>query len=147
MIGHVRKNSSTLDLDMESAFRKVPVKILIIDNDEEGTRILSRLIELNFGKPKLIVTESGKKGIELAKRDKPDVIILGITLPDMNGFDVLKTIRSFSNMPVLIVTAWADKSYQDKARELRATEYIVKPFSQADLLKKLRAALPSENPV
>ena len=123
------------------------MKVLIIEDNEAEARILARLLELNFEKPHLLLTGLGKKGIELARHEQPDVIILDLTLPDMNGFEVLRSIRSFSKSPVIIVTAWADKVYEEEARELHATDYIIKPFSHNDLLAKLRACLPCPKPL
>ena len=74
-------------------------------------------------------------------KGNPDIVILDLGLPDMDGFDVLREIRSFSNVPLIILTVRGDETSRIKGLELGADDYIVKPFSPVELLARVKAVL------
>jgi two-component system KDP operon response regulator KdpE len=78
---------------------------------------------------------------ELVESDLPDVVILDLGLPDISGFDVLKQIRTFSEVPVIIETVRNNESDIVKGLDWGADEYIIKPFGQLELLAKVKAVL------
>ena len=96
---------------------------------------------LRWPEIKLISTPEGGKGLTLAETESPDVIILDLGLPDMDGLEVLKSIRSFSNVPIIIVTVRGDEIDKIRGLELGADDYITKPFSHLELLARVQAVL------
>jgi DNA-binding response OmpR family regulator len=115
------------------------VKILIIDDDEGMTEILSLL--LNPASSNIIVANSGLDGIELAKKYLPDVIILDLMMPGMNGWQVAKAIRSFSEVPILILSAIDLPGLVAEALDAGADDYITKPVSSATLIARINKIL------
>jgi len=89
----------------------------------------------------VISTPEGNQGLALAETESPDVTILDLGLPDMDGFEVLKDIRSFSNVPIIIVTVRGDEIDKVKGLELGADDYIIKPFSHLELLARIQSVL------
>lgn len=85
--------------------------------------------------------DKGKEGIALFMSYNPDVIILDLGLPDMDGLEVLKEIRKWSSVPVLIVSARDQEREKVHALDLGADDYLTKPFGVAELLARLRVAL------
>ncbi len=79
--------------------------------------------------------------MQLAKKELPDIIILDLGLPDIDGFEVLSQIRRFTDVPVLILSARGEEKYKIKGLELGADDYMVKPFSSGELMARLKALL------
>ena len=105
--------------------------VLIVDDDVDGCRPLGRLLEVVGHKP--FFAHDGREAIELLDKIKPDMILLDVMMPGLNGLDVLKTIRShpqYKDLPVVIYSALNDKQTVDNALASGAQNYLVK--SQAD---------------
>jgi two-component system KDP operon response regulator KdpE len=83
----------------------------------------------------------GQDGIDLAESESPGIVILDLGLPDINGFEVLKRIRLFSNVPVVVLTVRSEEGSVVKALEWGADEYIVKPFRQMELLARIKSVI------
>jgi len=116
------------------------VKALII-NEEEVVEEISVYLKLAWSNIEITSTTEGDKGIELVEAESPDIVILGLELADMDGFRVLKEIRSFSDVPVIILTA--RQAEVDKARsvDMGADSYITIPFSGIDLMTTVKGML------
>ena len=114
-------------------------KILVID-DEEDIRLVvtTRLERAGYA---TIVAADGREGLRRFYNDRPDLVVLDIAMPEMDGWQVLERIREVSNLPVLMLTAAAQE--RDKVRGLRggADDYITKPFSGEEFLARVEAAL------
>ncbi len=117
------------------------MKVLIIEDDPVIVESLAIVFELRRADSTVISASGGKEGVKLAKADSPDVIILDLGLPDMNGFKVLQQIRKFSDVPIIILTAWHEETYKDKGLELGADDYVCKPFYPDDFLTRVEAVL------
>ena len=117
------------------------MKILLIEDNLGIKEIVAITIELRWPEANLIHTRLGKKGVELASTEHPDIIILDLGLPDIGGFEVLSQIRGFSDVPVVILTVRGEESDKIRALELGADDYIVKPFSSGELIARLKALL------
>ncbi len=117
------------------------LKVLLIEDDSEIVESVAAVFGLRWSETKLISTMYGGKGIELARTESPDIIILDLGLPDTDGFQVLRQIRSFSNIPVVILTVMGEETDKIRGLELGADDYIVKPFSPGELLARARAVL------
>ncbi|MFC2040694.1 response regulator transcription factor, partial [Chloroflexota bacterium] len=115
------------------------MKILMIEDNPEIVEVVSLTFMIRWPDVKLISTNLGEKGIEMVESEHPDVIILDLGLPDISGFDVLKQIRMFSEIPILILTARGDESDIVKGLEWGADEYIVKPFQQLEFMSRVKA--------
>ncbi len=117
------------------------MKILVIEDAQEIVDTISLCFELRWPGVQIISTPEGRQGLTLAETQSPDIIILDLGLPDMDGFDVLKDIRSYSNMPIIIVTVRGDEIDRVRGLELGADDYVTKPFSHIELLARIQAVL------
>jgi DNA-binding response OmpR family regulator len=116
---------------------KVGVDAVVIEDDPS----ISELLQLYLAREgyRVHATPCGDTGVTLVKENEPSLVILDLMLPDCSGFDVLKAVRSFSNAPLIILTA--KDAEQDKilGLELGADDYMVKPFSPGELMARARA--------
>ena len=114
-------------------------KILVID-DEDDVRLLLTA-RLQRGGYEVVSAGDGREGVRLFYRDRPDMVILDVAMPEMDGWQVLQRLREVSNVPVIMLTAAAQE--QDKVRGLTsgADDYVTKPFSGVELLARVQAAL------
>jgi DNA-binding NtrC family response regulator len=114
-------------------------KILVID-DEQGIRDLLDTLLSRKGYD-VVLAESGRKGLELFRRERPDVVVLDLKMPEMDGVTVLKQIRSLdSTLPVIILTGAGTPETEQQVRAMGVTEYVEKEFSLhllGDSLKRL----------
>jgi two-component system KDP operon response regulator KdpE len=117
------------------------MKILIIEDDKSIVEAIQLALEIRWPEAKVIFTHLGEKGIEMVETEKPDVVILDLGLPDISGFSVLKQIRLFSKVPILILTVRAEESAIVQGLEWGADDYATKPFKQLELLARLKALL------
>jgi two-component system KDP operon response regulator KdpE len=118
---------------------------LIIDDEVQIRRLLRVALEAeNY---QVHEAENGQQGlIEIANR-KPAVILLDLGLPDMDGLDVLKRLREWSEAPVLVLTVRDDEAGKVAALDAGAEDYVTKPFSTPELLARLRAAQRKTRPL
>ncbi|GCE47486.1 two-component system response regulator ResD [Thermosporothrix hazakensis] len=114
-------------------------KILIIE-DEEGIVHLLNLYLKDAGFITLVATD-GADGLALHAREKPDLVILDIMLPAVDGFEVCKRIRAWAQTPILMLTARGSEDDRVNGLELGADDYLVKPFSPRELVSRVRAIL------
>jgi DNA-binding response OmpR family regulator len=117
------------------------LKVLIIEDSPEIIKSLSLTFKIRWPEAQVSSAENGKKGLDLVKTESPDIIILDINLPDMIGFDVLAKIRTFSDVPVIILTVREGSEDRLRANELGASDYLTKPFRPSDLLNRIQAVL------
>jgi len=114
------------------------MKVLIIEDDQAIVEAISLALQLSWPESKLVSTHSGERGIELVESENPDVVILDLGLPDISGFEVLKQVRLFSTVPILILTVRSDEVDIVKGLEWGADDYVVKPFRQMELLSRIK---------
>lgn len=117
------------------------MKLLIIEDTTEIIDTIAQIIDLRWPEASLLSTRLGQTGVELAEKEHPDLVILDLGLPDIDGFQVLRQIRRFSDVPVIILTVRGDEMDKIRGLELGADDYIVKPFSAGEFLARLKAAL------
>lgn len=115
------------------------MKILIIEDDQQIVEAITLAFQIRWPEARIIATQHGEKGIELVEKKRPDIVILDLGLPDINGYDVLKQIRLFSDIPILILTARSEESDIVKGLEWGADDYMIKPFRQLELLSRIKA--------
>jgi two-component system KDP operon response regulator KdpE len=117
------------------------VKALIIEDDLQIVESVSLCFELKWPEVEFISSLNGEGGIELIKKESPDIVVLDLGLPDMDGFDVLRHIRSFSDVPVIILTVRREEANRIEGLELGADDYITKPFSPGELMARIKVVL------
>jgi two-component system KDP operon response regulator KdpE len=115
------------------------LKVLIIEDDQGIVEAISLAFQIRWPEAKLISVHLGEKGVELVESEDPDIVILDLGLPDITGFDVLKQIRLFSSVPVIILTVRSEEPDVVKGLEWGADDYVVKPFRQLELLSRIKA--------
>jgi len=113
-------------------------KILIIDDEPAVRRFLSFGIEPHGFL--IAEAESGREGLEKTISFKPDLIILDLGLPDMDGLEVLKSVRAWSKIPVIVLTVNDAEADKVALLEAGADDYLTKPFSMAELIARLKVA-------
>ena len=116
--------------------------ILIIEDQEDNRKIMRDL--LTSAKYEIIEAVSGQEGVRLAETHRPDLILMDIQLPDFDGYEATKRIRSISalrSIPIIAVTSYALSGDDKKAFEAGCDAYVSKPFSPRALLKKIQEIL------
>ena len=113
--------------------------ILVVDDEER----MARFIRLNLEHDGFQVVEAnrGMKAIQAMRDELPDLMILDVMMPDLDGFEVLKMVREVSSVPVIMLTAKSEEDDRVRGLELGADDYITKPFSPRELVSRVRAVL------
>ncbi|WP_405527444.1 response regulator [Streptomyces avidinii] len=113
-------------------------RVLVVEDDPQ----LVRALRINLQARKFEVEEAGdgSAALRLAAARKPDVIVLDLGLPDMDGIDVIKGVRGWSKVPILVLSARHTSEDKIRALDAGADDYVTKPFSMDELLARLRAA-------
>ena len=119
------------------------MKFLIIEDDHGVQEAISLAFQLHWREAQIVSTHLGQIGIEMVKSEAPDVVILDLGLPDLDGFMVLEQIRLFSSVPILILTVRGEKADINKGIELGADDYVVKPFKQLQLVSRISRMVTS----
>ena len=119
--------------------RKINQTILVVDDEER----MARFIRLNLEHDGFQVVEAykGLQALQLLRDSMPDLVLLDVMLPDVDGFEVLKMIREISNVPVIMLTAKGEEDDRVTGLELGADDYVTKPFSPRELVSRVRAVL------
>ncbi|OGO49761.1 MAG: DNA-binding response regulator [Chloroflexi bacterium RBG_16_64_43] len=114
-------------------------RILVVDDEPR----MVRFIRLNLEHDGFQVSEAhnGTQALERLRNDLPDLVLLDVMLPDMDGFEVLGMMREFSSVPVIMVTAKGEENERVRGLELGADDYVTKPFSPRELVSRIRAVL------
>jgi DNA-binding response OmpR family regulator len=115
------------------------VKTLLIEDDPVIVESISLAFRISWPEAQIVSTRMGSKGIELARSEEPDVIILDLGIPDISGADVLRQVRLFSTVPVIILTLEADEADIVGWLELGADDYIIQPCGQSELITRVKA--------
>ena len=113
------------------------MKILLIEDDPGTLEVIKFCLEIHKPDSLIICTTLGREGIKLAKRVVPDVIIIDLGLPDVDGAAAIEKIRRFSNVPILISSAKPEKDTINITRTSGADDYIIKPCNSSELISKL----------
>lgn len=114
-------------------------KILIVEDEESIVHVITSILCANDYSP--IVAKTGEQALMLASSHLPDVILLDLGLPGIDGIEVLKKLREWYDNPVLVVSARDRETEKVEALDLGADDYITKPFGTSELLARIRAAI------
>ena len=117
-------------------------KILVIEDEPEMRRNLATILKLEKFVP--LTAENGRTGLEVARKEKPDLILCDIMMPELDGHAVVQALRTDSQLaaiPFIFLTAKGEKSDQRSGMNLGADDYLTKPINKTDLLASVRARL------
>lgn len=122
---------------------EAPINVLLVEDDEFLTDMYSAKLQIaNFN---VSTAANGKLGLEAMRKSKPDIILLDILMPEMNGFEVLKEMKSddaLKNIPVLLLTNLGQRSDIDRGMELGADGYLIKVhFTPDEVIEKIKETL------
>ena len=117
----------------------MPEKILVVDDE----RPIADILKFNLEREgyQVLLAYDGEAAVELALRELPDVIVLDIMLPGLDGFEACRRIRERSAVPIIMLTAKEEESDKVQGLELGADDYVTKPFSPRELVARVRAIL------
>jgi CheY-like chemotaxis protein len=119
-------------------------RVLVIDDEAPILRALK--INLTARKYDVSTAADGASGLEAMARDRPDVLILDLGLPDMDGTEVIRGVRGWTSTPIIVLSAWGQESQKVAALDAGADDYVTKPFGMDELLARLRAAVRRASP-
>ena len=117
------------------------MKVLIVEDNPEISTAIGVAIQIRWPDSQIITTHLGERGVDMVESEKPDMVILDLGLPDISGYEVLKRLRLFSTVPVLILTVRSEEDDIVKGLEYGADDYMVKPFRKLELLSRVQALL------
>jgi len=115
------------------------VKIMIIEDEDAISNFIATTLKANTYAP--LVAKTASEALSMIPSHCPDLILLDLGLPDMDGIEILKKIREWSSTPVIVVSARGEESDKVEALDLGADDYISKPFGTSELLARIRTAL------
>jgi two-component system KDP operon response regulator KdpE len=114
------------------------VKVLVVDDDPT----LRRTLEIGLGAEghDVLIAADGRTALQALREDHPDIVVLDLGLPDLSGVEVLRRLRGWSTVPVVVLSARAESTEKVEALDLGADDYVTKPFGMEELLARVRAA-------
>ncbi len=115
------------------------VRVLVIDDEEQIRRALKSVLSVR--KFDVTMAETGAAGLDAAVDCSPDLVILDLSLPDMDGLEVCRELRNWLKAPILVLSVRSDDADKIAALDLGADDYLTKPFSTGELLARVRALL------
>jgi len=116
--------------------RTLPTRVLVIDDDNATTDLFKLILKPN--EFEVHVVNSGPEGIEAARRLSPEVVVLDLLMPQMDGSDVCRAIRSFSQVPILVLSAVSKPGMVAQALDEGADDYLLKPITSSVLIARLK---------
>src|SRR6476660_6222503 len=119
-------------------------RVLVVDDEPS----ILRALRINLSAREYVVSTAvdGTTGLAAVARDRPDVIILDLGLPDMDGTEVIHGVRGWTSIPIIVLSAWGQESQKVAALDAGADDYVTKPFGMDELLARLRAAVRRSTP-
>lgn len=114
-------------------------KILVVDDEERMVRFIR--LNLEHDGFQVITAYNGMQAINKIRSELPDLVLLDVMMPDMDGFEVLRIVRETSNVPIIMLTAKGDEDDRVRGLELGADDYVTKPFSPRELVSRVKAVL------
>jgi len=114
-------------------------RVLVVDDDPGIVKLVRAYLEQ--AGYSVLTAQEGKKALHIARHDKPDLVILDLMLPEMDGWDVCRALRKESDVPIIMLTARVEESDKLIGLELGADDYVTKPFSPRELVARVRSVL------
>jgi len=126
---------------MSTTILQETIKFAVIDSDPTVANALSIGFGLRWPESQLLTENAGIPGVDLVRSAMPQLVVIDVDLPDIDGYEVIRRIRSFSDVPIIILSDHRDEMSVVKALELGADDYVLKPPSSLDFLARVRAVL------
>jgi two-component system KDP operon response regulator KdpE len=120
----------------------LPIKILVVDDERPIRRFLNASLGNRYS---ILEAENGIDAIKMAAMNHPEVIILDLRLPDMDGTDVTRRLREWTDVPIIIISVRDSEEDKVAALDAGADDYLTKPFGTSELLARIRVALRRSN--
>jgi DNA-binding response OmpR family regulator len=117
------------------------VKILIVDDEPDVVKVVRMSFEVQEPEWEVLAAYDGEEALVILEQETPDLVLLDIMMPEKSGFDVLKDLRRFSDVPVIMLSAKGNEIDKVMGLNLGADDYITKPFGHMELLARVRAVL------
>ena len=116
-----------------------PTTVLVVDDEVRILRILQRVLELEGYQ--VVTAQNGKAALNVFDKETPELVLLDVMMPDVNGYTVCQQIREFSQIPIIMVTAKDSDEEIVQGLNAGADDYVTKPFSASELVARVRAVL------
>ena len=117
------------------------MRILVVDDEPDVVESVQLGFTLQWREVEVLGAGTGEEALDIVEHRHPDIVLLDVGLPDMDGFAVLREIRAFSDVPVVMLTARDDAMDKVKGLELGADDYVTKPFNHLELMARVKAVL------
>ena len=117
------------------------MKVLVVDDEPDVVEAVRLTFTLQWREVDVLGAETGEQGLDVVEQERPDIVLLDIGLPDIDGFEVLRQVRAFSDIPIVMLTARDDTLDKVKGLELGADDYVTKPFNHLELMARVKAVL------
>ena len=117
------------------------MRILVVDDEPDVVESVRLGFTLQWREVEVLGAGTGEAALDIVERQAPDIVLLDVGLPDKDGFAVLRELRAFSDVPVVMLTARDDAMDKVKGLELGADDYVTKPFNHLELMARVKAVL------
>ena len=117
------------------------MRILVVDDAPEVLEAVTVSFNLQWRETEVLGASDGESALRMIERDQPDLVLLDIAMPGIDGYETLRQIREFSDVPVIMLTARDGVLDKVKGLELGADDYVTKPFDHLELLARVKAVL------
>jgi two-component system alkaline phosphatase synthesis response regulator PhoP len=114
-------------------------KVLVVDDEKKICDLLEAYLKKDGYE--VVTAYEGRQALEIIKKQNPDLVVLDLNLPEMDGLDVCKTLRGWSKIPVIMLTARDEETDKIIGLELGADDYVTKPFSPREIVARVKAVL------
>jgi DNA-binding response OmpR family regulator len=122
----------------------MPVKLLLVDDDPDLLYTLEKYLQQ--AGYNTVIANNGKSAIDVFDTEKPEAALIDVMMPEMDGFEVVKKIRSVSTIPIILLTARSDETDKIVGLELGADDYVTKPFSPREVVARIKTIMRRGNP-
>ena len=117
------------------------MKVLVVDDDPDVIDVVNLCFSLRLPEAEVLAARDADEALKLIEHESPDLILLDVVLPGMDGFQICQEVRGFSDVPIVILTARDTEVDKVRGLEMGADDYVTKPFSHLELLARVRAFL------
>ncbi len=117
------------------------MKVLVVDDEPDVIEVVNLCFGLRWAEAEVSAAKTGEEALKMIEQDRPDIVLLDIVLPGIDGFQVCQEIRSFSDVPIIMLSARDAEMDKVRGLEMGADDYITKPFSHLELLARVRAVM------
>jgi two-component system response regulator VicR len=122
------------------------MRVLVVEDSKAIVEVISVGLESRWPDIEIMTTGSGEAAVESAELVPPDIVLLDLGLADISGYEVLKRIRAFSNVPIIVLSVRAEEADVFRSLEWGADDYMTKPFSPAELFSRIQAVMRRRAP-